>query len=96
MADEDKDVLAGAVLEDWRSAELAPFDRTLCEYTDKLTRTPGAMNEADVQALRSAGFDDMAIHDAIQVTSYFNFINRVADGVHVDLEPEMPPYPDTV
>ena len=52
------------------------------------------MTAADVATLRAAGFDDVAIHDAIQVISYFNYINRVADAVHVDLEPEMPPYPD--
>jgi alkylhydroperoxidase family enzyme len=51
------------------------------------------MSAADVAALRAVGFDDVAIHDAIQVISYFNYINRVADAVHVDLEPEMPPYP---
>ena len=51
------------------------------------------MTEGDVEALRRAGLDDVAIHDLIQVTSYFNYINRVADAVHVDLEPEMPPYP---
>ena len=44
--------------------------------------------------LREAGFDDVAIHDAVQVISYFNYINRVADAIHVDLEPEMPPYPE--
>ncbi len=51
------------------------------------------MTEADVETLRAVGFDDVAIHDAIQVVSYFNYINRVADAIHVDLEPEMPPYP---
>ena len=51
------------------------------------------MSREDVDALRSAGFDDTAIHDAIQVVAYFNYINRVADAVHVELEPEMPPYP---
>ena len=53
------------------------------------------MTEADVQALRALGLDDLAIHDLIQVSSYFNYINRIADAVHVDLEPEMPPYPDS-
>lgn len=53
------------------------------------------MAESDLEPLRAAGFDDVAIHDAIQVVSYFNYINRVADAVHVDLEPEMPPYPGT-
>jgi hypothetical protein len=27
------------------------------------------------------------------VIAYFNYINRVADALHVDLEPDMPPYP---
>lgn len=51
------------------------------------------MTEADVRELRVAGLDDASIHDAVQVIAYFNYINRVADAVHVDLEPEMPPYP---
>jgi uncharacterized protein YciW len=47
------------------------------------------MTPDDVQALRDAGFSDRAIHDAAQVCAYFNYINRVADGLGVDLEPEM-------
>ncbi len=52
------------------------------------------MSEADVEELRSVGLDDVAIHDLIQVTAYFNYINRIADAVNVDLEPEMPPHPE--
>ena len=78
---------------DWRAAPLGDVDRALCAYADKLTRTPAAMEQADVAALRALGLDDVAIHDAIQVSAYFNYINRVADATHVDLEPEMPPYP---
>lgn len=80
-------------MEDWRTAALSPEDQALCVYAIKLTRTPQSMSEADVIALRDAGFDDVQIHDAIQVTSYFNYINRIADGVNVELEPEMPPDP---
>lgn len=86
--------LADAVLADWRRAPLDPADRALCAYAEKLTRTPGAMSEADLQPLRDAGLDDGAIHHAAQVIGYFNYINRVADAVHVELEPDMPPYPD--
>ncbi len=78
---------------DWRGAALDAQDRALCVYAEKLTRAPASMTAADVEALRAAGFDDVAIHDAIQVVSYFNYINRVADAVHVDLEPGMRPYP---
>jgi uncharacterized peroxidase-related enzyme len=85
--------LVAAVQVDWRGADLEPADRALCAYAEKLTREPAAMSAADAEALREAGFDDVAIHDAIQVVAYFNYINRVADAVHVELEPEMPPYP---
>ncbi|HEX6881948.1 MAG TPA: hypothetical protein VF530_01130 [Planctomycetota bacterium] len=51
------------------------------------------MSAEDAQALRRAGLTDEAVHEAIQVTAYFNYINRVADAVHVDLEREMPAYP---
>jgi uncharacterized peroxidase-related enzyme len=79
---------------DWRTARLSAVDKALCTFADKLTRAPGAMKREDVDALRGAGLDDERIHDAIQVVSYFNYINRVADAVHVDLEPEMGEYPE--
>lgn len=79
---------------DWRDAELTSGQRALCAFAEKLTLRPAEMREADVEALRAAGYDDVRIHSAIQVVSYFNYINRVADAVHVDLEPEMTPYPE--
>ena len=78
---------------DWRKAPIASEDRALCAFAEKLTLRPSEMREEDVGALRKAGFEDVAIHDAIQVVAYFNYINRVADAVHVDLEPGMPDYP---
>jgi len=44
------------------------------------------MAESDVETLRGVGLDDVAIHDATQVVSYFNYINRVAAALGVDLE----------
>jgi alkylhydroperoxidase family enzyme len=41
-----------------------------------------------MEALRSHGWSDAAIHDAIQVISYFNYINRIADAVGIEDEPE--------
>jgi alkylhydroperoxidase family enzyme len=53
-----------------------------------LTTRPADVGRGDVDALRGHGFGDEAIHDAIQVIAYFNYINRVAEGVGVDPEPD--------
>jgi uncharacterized peroxidase-related enzyme len=77
----------------WESAPLTEAERAMCNYAEKLTRTPGAMEEKDVVALRDLGWSDVEIHDACQVVAYFNYVNRIADGLGVDLEPEMPTPP---
>ncbi len=81
-----------AVAANWRTAPLADADRALAEFADKLTRTPAAMDEADVMALRAAGFGDVAIHDATQIAGYFNYINRVAAGLGVEPEAFVRPW----
>ena len=64
-------------------------DLALMRYAEKLTLSPGKMVQADVQALRDAGLDDGEILEANQIIGYFNHLNRLADGLGVDLEPEM-------
>ncbi|MFL5948943.1 MAG: peroxidase [Gaiellaceae bacterium] len=73
---------------DYRTADLPAPVLALCDYAVKLTHTPTAVGGADVEELRRHGWDDQAIHDAIQVIAYFNYINRVAEGVGVGPEPE--------
>ena len=76
---------------DYRQAELPADDRALCDYAEKLTGTPELMTEDDVQELRDHGWSDTAIHDATQVIAYFNYINRIAEALGVDPEPEGDP-----
>ena len=47
------------------------------------------MTEADIRLLLAAGWTERAVHDAVQVVGFFNYINRVADGLGVDPEPGM-------
>ena len=58
----------------------------MLDYAIKLTRTPGEMTADDVAALRRAGFDDRGIHDVCAIVGYFAFVNRIADGLGVELE----------
>lgn len=71
---------------DYRTASLSVADRSMLDYVAKLTREPWAMLEADVEDLREAGFEDAAILDIAQVAAYFAFVNRLADGLGVELE----------
>jgi alkylhydroperoxidase family enzyme len=67
--------------------------RALLAFAEKATRDPAGIRREDVEALRREGLEDRAIHDGVQVAAYFNYINRVADALGVDLEPGMAPYP---
>jgi len=60
--------------------------RALARYAIKLTRTPQEMVESDLAPLRAAGLSDRDIVDLNQVVAYFNYVNRVADGLGVELE----------
>ncbi|MCE2514710.1 MAG: peroxidase [Acidobacteria bacterium] len=78
---------------DWRAAGLGEADRALLAFADKLTREPSASTESDLAELRRHGFGDEELLDAVQIISYFNYINRIADGLGVDLEDFMAPRP---
>lgn len=73
---------------DYRRAPLPPRQRALCDFAVAVTRAPAGVGAADVEALRAAGLDDVEIHDAIQVIAYFNYVNRIADAVGIEDEPE--------
>lgn len=82
--------LADAVLEDPENPKLDRRLRAILRYAVKLTRAPGEVEEADLEPLRGAGLDDRAILDVVQVTAYYNYVNRVADGLGVELEEGWP------
>jgi len=81
------DALVARVARDPAQAPLAPRARALVNYAVRLTRTPGAATEEDLAVLRTAGLSDTAIHDTACVVAYYNFVNRVASGLGVQLEP---------
>ncbi|MCA1560913.1 MAG: peroxidase [Acidobacteria bacterium] len=66
-------------------------DAALMEFAEKVTRAPWTAAPDDLDRLRAQGLSDLAISDAVQVIAYFNYINRLADALGVDLEPGMAP-----
>jgi uncharacterized peroxidase-related enzyme len=64
--------------------------RLLCRYALELTTRPWDVREQDLLSLRRGGMSDRDIVDANQVVAYFNYVNRIADGLGVELEPYWP------
>jgi len=71
---------------DYRAASLTARQLAMLDYATKLTREPWAMTEADLASLRAAGLDDRAILDLSQTVAYFAYVNRIADGLGVELD----------
>lgn len=58
----------------------------MLDYAHKLTLSPASIGAQDVERLYDHGFDERAVHDICAITAYFAFVNRIADGLGVDLE----------
>ena len=58
----------------------------MLDYAAKLTSQPKEMTMADVDVLREARFGDRAVHDICAITAYYGFVNRIANGLGVELE----------
>jgi uncharacterized peroxidase-related enzyme len=80
------DVLVAQLQADWRQADLAAAEHAMLTYAAKLTQTPWQMVAEDVENLRRAGFSDVDILDINQIVGYFAYVNRLAQGLGVELE----------
>lgn len=58
----------------------------MLEYAIKLTLLPSKVTSQDVDQLRGAGFSDRDVLDIVEVTAYYAYANRIADGLGVAVE----------
>jgi uncharacterized peroxidase-related enzyme len=80
--DERADAIKAAIeRHDISSAPLSHQELAALAYAQKLNNQPGEMVEADVAALRDAGYDDGEILEINQVTAYFGYANRTVLGL---------------
>jgi alkylhydroperoxidase family enzyme len=70
-----------------RGLDLTLADEAMLTYVVALGMDPGRMGAGEVQALREAGFSEREIHDIVMVVSCFSFMNRLADGTGVTVQP---------
>jgi uncharacterized peroxidase-related enzyme len=87
FSEAQQEELISALVSDLRTADLSSTDRVMLDYVVKLTKTPAEISQQDADGLVAAGHDDRAIHDICAITAYYAFVNRIADGLGVELEP---------
>jgi uncharacterized peroxidase-related enzyme len=75
--------LAAALRQDYTQACLSDQDRAMLDHVVKLTHNPARITPEDLDRLRRVGFDDRGILQITLIASWFNYINRVADGLGV-------------
>jgi uncharacterized peroxidase-related enzyme len=74
---------AQAILSDYTRAGLSGKERTLLDYVWKLSKTPGAMTQTDIDGLRAAGWSDPQIVATVHVCAFFAYMNRIASAFGV-------------
>lgn len=68
-------------------AGLDPRRTAILEYARVLTLTPGQVQRTHLEALRDQGLGDADILAVCEVVAYYAYVNRMADGLGVELEP---------
>ena len=76
--------LVWSVLDDLEASPLPESEKALLRFAAKITGSLPAMEQKDIDALRSKGWNDEAVYFTILVVSLFNFYNRwvTTSGVH--------------
>ncbi len=83
MRDESK---VRAIETDYTTAGLSQRELAITDYAVALTRDPASVTQHETAKLREAGLKDDEILDVCQVTAYYNYVNRMAQGLGVELE----------
>ena len=74
------------MLHDYTTADLDQETRGMLDFAVKLTREPANVRESDVEKLRELGLGDEQILSVVGITCLFNFMNRLAEGLGVDID----------
>ena len=84
------EALVKAVTVDHRRAGLPDRQVAMLDFAEGIAQTPPRSSADAVAGLRRHGYSDAAILDVVQVAAYYAFVNRIADGLGVELEEYWP------
>ena len=73
-------------VKDYKTSPISDQDKNMLSYAVKLSLEPWNVKEDDLQELRDSGFSNAGILDIVHVSGYYAYVNRLADGLGVELE----------
>lgn len=80
------ELLVKTLKKNYQEAKVDGKTMAMLDYAIKLTDKPTSISESDIVLLKEHECTDREILDLCQITSYFNFVNRMAEGLGVELE----------
>ena len=86
--DKKAEKIINGVLENYKTAPISAKEKAMLDYAVKLTEKPAAVKKEDLDQLKEFDLSDRDILDLNQVVAYFNYVNRTADGLGIELEAE--------
>jgi uncharacterized peroxidase-related enzyme len=86
LSDSEQDMMIENLVTDHSDPRLDEAEKEMLHYVRKLTVNPANIDKQDVMDLKKQGFGDREIHDICNIAAYFAYVNRVSDGLGVDLE----------
>jgi alkylhydroperoxidase family enzyme len=80
------DALKDQLVTDYNTADISEQDKLILEYAEKITRDAASITQDYIDELKRHDMPDRMLHDIVQVASYFAYVNRLADGLGVEVE----------
>lgn len=83
-----KEGLIKDLLEDLDKADIDEKFKPILRYVKKVTIEPTRIVQSDIDDVIEAGWSERALYDALMVCCTWNFMNRMVDGIGLDVSPE--------
>lgn len=80
------DKLKQALIVDYRTADISDLNKHVLDYATKITNEASSITQEYIDSLKRDGLSDIMLHDIVQAAAYFNYVNRLADSLGVEME----------
>lgn len=79
------------LIENFDDAPIGDKMRPVLAFARKLTGDVAAIRRQDVEAILNAGWSEETVYYTAAVTALFNFMNRLVEGLGIELDPAYVP-----